>query len=307
MAVLELRRQSESASKLVWLSVDRLGAQVIDKLGIYLAEVAPEVAWVVIDGHGGVRAHIPEFGIETTTPSDAPATTPRSHSVKLFRDLNAWMLKILLMRGAPSWAWTATRQPCRNPRGLATIAGVSDATAHRFVKVMSEADYLRQGHGNLQLVRVESLLRSWRASHQAHPPTMIEARPLFDLTPEQWGHSVLGKRIALGGEFAALHFKLKHATRGRRSVWVEEDPETVLDALDLVACPPGGGQVWVGRPRNVESCLRARVLQADTAFVDPCELMLESALDPTRGAEQSDYLLDRILTWQTSEASEHGR
>lgn len=302
MGVLELRGQPEGTVKLVCLFVDRLGAQVVDKLGAYLLDFAPEVAWMVIDGHGGARAHIPEFGIDTATESDAPAATPRSHSIKLFRDLNAWMLKVLLMRGAPEWAWTATRQPSRNPRALATVAGVSDATAHRFVKVMTDADYLRQRPGRLQLIRVESLLRSWRAAHQAHPPRMIEARPLFELTPEQWGDSVLGKRMALGGEFAASHFDLRHATRGRRTVWVEGDPESALDVLDLVAASPGDGQVWVGRPRHPESCFRARVVQAEQAFVDPIELMLESALDPTRGAEQSDYLLDRILTWQTDEA-----
>ncbi len=302
MAVLELRGQPESTVKLIWLSVDRLGVQVVEKLGGYLAEVAPDVAWVVVDEHGGVRAHIPQFEIDTAIEPDAPAAPPRSHSSKLFGDLNGWMLKILLMRNAPEWAWTATRQPCRNPRGLANIAQVSDATAHRFVKVMTDADYLRQRPAGLQLVRVESLLRSWRASHQITPPKMMEARPLFDLAPEQWGESVLGKRMALGGEFASVQFKLRHATRGRRTVWVEGDPEKALAALDLVAAEPGDGQVWVDRPRCPESCFRARVLNANQAFVDPCELMLESALDPNRGAEQSDYLLDRIVAWQPQEA-----
>ena len=52
------------------------------------------------------------------------------------------------------------------------------------------------------------------------------------------------------------------------------------------------------RLRQVQSCFRGRVIVGDQAFVDPCELMLETAMDPTRGAEQSDYLLERILAWQ---------
>lgn len=60
---------------------------------------------------------------------------------------------------------------------------------------------------------------------------------------------------------------------------------------------PGHGQLWIGRPQRVESCFRARVIAGDQAFIDPCELMLDSALDPTRGLEQSDYLLERILAW----------
>ena len=79
---------------------------------------------------------------------------------------------------------------------------------------------------------------------------------------------------------------------------MDGDPQQVLDALDLVPAEPGQGLVRVARPRHVQSCFRGRVIAANQAFVDPCELMLESAMNPTRGAEQSDYLLERILAWQ---------
>lgn len=104
-------------------------------------------------------------------------------------------------------------------------------------------------------------------------------------------------RFSCTRKFLAHGNFLVHENDQRRTLWVEGDPRELLDALELVPAEPGHGQLWIGRPQRVESCFRARVIAGDQAFIDPCELMLDSALDPTRGLEQSDYLLERILAW----------
>lgn len=306
MAILDLQRCASGLQKLAWIEVDRLGPHAVSKLAEYLSQVAPDVGWAVADLHGGMRIHAPGLGLDVSIDSDAAPLRAGQPRTQLFSDLNAWMLKLLLMRRAPEWAWTATREPCRNAHALHSVANVSIASAHRFAKAMSDADHLRCDRKGLQLVRVEALLSRWRAAYQSQPPTLIEARPLFesDLSSrpgaglERLGASVLGGRVALGGRTAAEHFGLQHAARGRRTIWVEADLERALDAMDLVRAEPGRGQVWVGRPRHVESCFRARVLANGTAYVDPCELMLESSTDPARGFEQSEYVLQRIVAWQ---------
>jgi hypothetical protein len=296
MAILALQRGCPELGKLVWLEVDRIGAQAVSKLAEYLAAVAPEVGWAVVDLHGGARISVPTLGLDLSVESDLPAPSNKAPT-PLFSDLNGWMLKILLMQRAPEWAWTATREPARNPHALHSVADVSIASAHRFAKAMRDADHLRRDRKGLQLVRVEALLNRWRASHQSQPPALIEARPLFGLEAHSIGLSVLGGRVALGGRIAAEHFGLQHATRGRPTIWVEAELDAALEALDLVRAEPGRGQIWVGRPRHVESCFRGRVIADGVAYVDPCELMLECATDPARGFEQSQYILQRIVAW----------
>lgn len=298
MAILDLQRWAPELHKLAWIEVERLGSQAVGKLAEYLREVAPEVGWAVVDLHGGVRIHAPTIGLDVRVESDAAPPRSGKAFAPLFSDLNAWMLKVLLMRRAPEWAWTATREPCRNAHVLHSVAEVSGASAHRFVKAMTEADYLRSDRKGLQLVRIESLLNHWRAIHQNQPPVLIEARPLFDWRPRDLGLSLLGGRVALGGQYAAEQFEMQHATRGRATIWIEADLERALDAMDLVPAEPGRGRVWVGRPRHVESCFRARVITDGVAYIDPCELMLEAAMDPARGFEQSEYVLQRIVAWQ---------
>jgi len=302
-AILDLQRWGPGLRKLAWIEVERLGAQAVNRLGEYLDEVAPDVGWAVVDRNGGVRIHAPALGLDVRVDSDA---APRSSKTltPLFSDLNTWMLKVLLMRQAPEWAWTATREPSRNAYALHTVAGVSIASAHRFASAMVEADHLRSDRKGLHLVRVEALLNRWRAVYQSQAPALIEARPLFELDYKNIGLSVLGGRVALGGRIAAEHFALQHATRGRSTIWVEADLDEALEAMELVHAEPGRGQVWVGRPRHVESCFRGRVLANGLAYVDPCELMLECSMDPVRGFEQSEYVLQRILAWQ--EAADEG-
>jgi hypothetical protein len=297
MAILAMQRGCPELHKVVWLEVDRIGSQAVAKLAEYLAEVAPEVGWAVVDLHGGARISVPVIGLDLVEDSDLPPPVIKAPT-PLFSDLNGWMLKILLMRRAPDWAWTATRERCRNPHALHAVADVSIASAHRFAKAMSDADYLRRDRkGALQLVRVDSLLERWRASYQGHPPALIEVRPLFEFDPASIGTEVLGARVALGGRFAAEYFGMQHATNGRATIWVEAELDAALEAMDLVRAEPGRGQLWVGRPRQLESCFRGRVLADGAAYVDPCELMLESSTDPARGFEQSQYILQRLVGW----------
>jgi hypothetical protein len=298
MAVLALQRAHPDAHPLVVLIVDRLGASAVDQLGEYLHEVAPDIGWGVFDTHGGARLSIPRLDLAVNVEPDIASPAPTKSTPPLFSDLNTWMLKLLLMRRAPTWAWTATRQECRNARALHLAADVSGATAHRFVKAMGDADFLRRDRRGLQLVRVETLLRMWRSVHQSQPPALIEVRPLFEFNAHALGTTLAGGRVAIGGQSAAEHFTLAHATHGRRTIWVEADLDAALEALDVVPVEPGRGELWIGRPRLVESCFRARVIEGGMAFVDPCELMLESSIDPTRGFEQAEYIAKRILAWQ---------
>lgn len=206
------------------------------------------------------------------------------------------MFKLLLMRESPDKMWSATREGACNAHALHFIADVSAATAHRFVKAMSEADFLRVDRRGLHLVRVEALLHSWRATYTSWPPAMIEARPLFDIDYETIGTSLAGGRVALGGPLAADHFDLRHATHGRQAAAgtvtdFDEDAKKLLQrslgalepwANDVVLIGGWAMQVFRyidGADASVEiQHTRDVDIASDGALVPPADLVRPSRL-----------------------------
>jgi hypothetical protein len=337
-AILESQaavRKLPGASPLAVVAAPRLPERVIGELLDYAERVASEVAVGVMDFDGRVEmrgaglSNLRSDVLRSSPHKSPPAVSP---PVDLFSDANQWMLKVLLAPRLPDSLLRAPRSPIANGAELARIAGVSAPSAFRLVRQLSENGWLDKGP-RLNLVRVEELLRRWKAAyirphHEYRMRWLLPGNPAEQLLQALRQHS--SDRAALmkpsldrysqenpqpgspasdGGASvkpmgraclalfsAAEALDLGHVRGAPQYLYMENVELDDLEHLGLSAARVGEPvHVVVRRARWPRSIFNSAVDRNGVLVSDVLQVWLDVAEHPARGMEQAAHIWKRVL------------
>lgn len=302
MGALQARRLADEmdAVPLVAVLVPSLGPKTIGAAVEFMAAHLPDAGWALVDPAGNARVRIPELGIDIERPV-ARIARPQAgrSSVRLFSDLNRWLLKILLLADAPAELWGGPRQPILSSPDLSRVAGVSPEMVRRFVRAFGEQDLLRQTPRGMRLVRRSALLDLWRADEALNTRPAVPVRrmlagsgSLTDLSGladfQEWA-------VVAGFEACRLLGVLHAIVPPRIEVHVVLPIPEVIRRLGLEECAPADADLWLLPTRYSRSIRGGKVLRDGVPVVDAFQAALDVLRHPGRGQEQSEYLLKEVL------------
>ena len=300
--VLALQRMNTAANiPLVVIVTRRFADRAEQAAENFMTTYAPGVGWCLLARDGKLCLEVSELGLHIRERSEGRPDPPRATTSSLFTDLNRWLLKVLLLRTAPSSSWGGPRAawPCRNPTELHRVASVSVETAHRFTRTFEAADFLRRAPEGLRVVRPGVLFEQWLHDERARPPGRIPARGLYgsiDRNDLLLMLQASGVRQALGGYTACAELGLLHAMQQQLDVHIDTEPAQALLIMELEACEPRDAQVWIVRSRYRESVFRGATETDGWPVVDELQAALDVVQDPGRGNEQARFIMDRMLS-----------
>lgn len=318
-AILESQAvaRDSRARPLALVSSSRLPEAVMRELFDYALRVAPDVAVGFVDLEGRVEMRGAELAELNRRPKPSGALKPLAVSHQPFdpfSDLNQWMLKVLLAQRLPAKLLNAQRADAANGAALAAIAHVSAPSASRLLRHLNDRGFLDE-LAPLRLVRVQELLRQWKAVY-VRPPREIKMRWLIPGKPGQLlralrryearrhahdapgksprGHRLPRACLALFSAADALGFG--HVRGVPQSVYLERPDVAALDAIGLVKANANDAvQVVVRIPRWPRAVFRAAVDRDGVLVSDILQLWLDVSEHPARGAEQADEIWRRVL------------
>ncbi len=307
--VLELQRYRRKKRDIVisFVGLDRFGSKLEEEVRAFFRLNAPEAGWGLEDSRGRAVLEIPALGVKWTRMArperEAAASSDRVER-QLFTDLNRWMLKILLLRNVPKDVWGGPRDFPRHPTDLARIAGVSIEKAHRFVLSFESEGYLRRTPGGIRLVRLRDLLEVWLQQERGELARTVEVRPLLPVGKgdEPALPPTATKWAVLGGAMAAKRRWLLHSSGPHVPlVHVRIPIEDALREGGLQVTDPMDASLRLRRPRYPMSVFRGVVPRGEKlALVDLWQMGLDSITADSRGVEQAEYILGRVLEFQES-------
>ena len=305
------------ARPLALVSSSRLSEAIRRELFEYALEVAPDVAVGLLDLEG--RVEMRGAGLDGLDRRPKASVALRRAAVPeqpfdAFSDLNQWMLKVLLARRLSAELLNAPRADAANGAELAAIANVSAPSASRLLRDLNDRGFLDE-LAPLRLVRVQELLRQWKAVF-VRPPRELKMRWLIPGRPDQLlqalrryearrhahddpGKSPRGNRLpraclALFSAADALGFG--HVRGVPQYVYFERLDMVALEAIGLVKANVNDAvQVVVRIPRWPRAVFRAAVDRDGVLVSDILQLWLDVSEHPARGAEQADEIWRRVL------------
>jgi hypothetical protein len=305
VAVLEARSREPRDGPLPFVAVilPRLGAKMVRAVHEFLSRNAPEISWALVDPLGGLHANIVRppldvLVVERSAPRRPSAERRSASRSTPFSDLNRWMLKILLLRDAPSHRWSGFRGKVKNPTHLSRVAEVSVETAHQFVRTFAERDFIRTDAGDMKLVRKRELLEAWLAEERQASPVRSYVRTIdggsFDLA--RLSHST--HVAAVGGFEACRRHGVLHTAPGIPMILAEGPPPALVGEWDLDYCSEREAQVSLVETRHKASVFRGVEKTDGVPVVDLLQAALDVAPMPGRGFEQAELIVEEILSWR---------
>jgi hypothetical protein len=292
---LQFRHMSTNADKLVILLVPRASPSAAKTIADFVARYTPEVGWGLIDEQGGAFLEIPSWGISLRNRSErrthqlvAPAAT--------FSDLQAWLLKILLLREVQPPLWDGPR--ATTVEELVRLGDVSPITVSRFVKAFEAEDFIRRKGGRLVIVRRGELIRRWLARAEHERVETLHVRSSFGEPSrlEDVFRAAANVRAIVAGFAACSVLGVQHASFKTTELYVS-NIKRALEAWDLVACDARDAQFVLLRTTLVESVFRGATKLGPTSVVDVLQAALDVNRHAARGYEQAEYILHDVLGW----------
>lgn len=325
-SVLVLRHHAPSSRHLVIVTSPHLSQRAIASTTVFMNEHAPDIQWVLLGDNGDVAVHAPAFGVEHTRlrqRGEKAATTAKRTTAQPFSDLNAWMLKVLLLSEVDERFWAGPRTPVRSASELAEVAHVSEPHAYRFVKTFEEMDFLRRSDDRLVIVRRAALVEAWLETARLTPRKTLparwvvgrpaDAREVFETQSGGifgksdggiFGKSegdVFGKeevRVALAGFEACRALGVLHTESMNHEVHIGGNVRVALKRFDLEACAARDAHFTL-LPATGASVFRGSVHWAPgLRCADIFQAALDVVVHPARGREQADYIIHDVLGWR---------
>lgn len=152
----------------------------------YALLVAPDVAVGLVDLEGRVEMRGAELAELNRRPKASVAVKRPAgpdQPFDPFSDLNQWMLKVLLAHRLPAELLKAPRADAASGAELAAVANVSAPSASRLLRHLNDRGFLDE-FAPLRLVRVQELLRQWKAVY-VRPPRELKMRWLIPGKPDR--------------------------------------------------------------------------------------------------------------------------
>jgi hypothetical protein len=296
---------------------------IAEDLASYMREVAPEVAWGLMDERGRFELH--GNGLEDVRPvapmTAAPEQEPNvSTPYNPFSDLGQWMLKVLLAERVPERWLGAQRVPVRGVTDLARAADVSFATASRFLAALLVGEHASKSTVGIQLTRLDDLLRDWRRSIPYSTERRFARFALPVKDPDEHLRAVLRKHYGKGLQNSAKASPTLHGPAGPRgqraclglfsackslgvsfvrsapSHLISEDVSPAfLKKLELVLVDEQAPHdVIVIHPKFPESTFRGCVSDDGAPVADILQCWLDVSFHAARGAEQADEIARKL-------------
>jgi hypothetical protein len=236
------------------------------------------------------------------------------------------MLKALAAPNIPERWLHAPRRPVSGVADLAALAGVSTASASRFLSALTREGYVVQVAGGLRLVRVEALFNGWRAASQRpieerfarlllpSPAPASRLRDVLEVRGRRWKErsdanaengpaapaGSPGERVCFALFSACSELEVGFVRGAPIHIYSEDLSNEFLAKLELHPVEHRAeAEVIVRRPRYPESVFRACVDVRGAAVADIVQCWLDVSLHPARGAEQAAELakLMRLSEW----------
>jgi len=305
-----IARERSAGAPLAVIGSARVPEALADEVRRFANEYAPGVATGVMDLEGFrsfVGAGLEELNApRQPAPQGLPAKAEaQSH---LFSDLNQWMLKVLLAPRIPAQLLSAPRGEYRNASQLARAAGVSVMSSFRLLRLLRMEGFLNESTGPLRLVRIEELMRRWRAAY-LHPirewpmrwivrgdrdKQLKRALRSYSSLQRSWLDAQRGNksqplpRICLGLFAAAevLGFGLVHGVKPH--ICIEQLRRDSIRRLGLLHIEPGHSvDVYLRIPLAPQSVFRGSVLRGGIPVSDILQVWLDVLEHPARGHAQA--------------------
>lgn len=282
------------------VAAPRISRRVANQILEFAKKYAPDAAAGVIDFAGLHLFHGPYLeGLD----SEGDCLPPVAHSlhskpVDLFSDLNQWMLKVLLAPELPDKLLSAPRSRYHNASELARAADVSVMSAFRLVKQLQEEGYLHESEDYLKLVRRKELFQRWQLSATRRRSKEVPMRFILRGDPQKELKRILQSGPACLGLFAAaeaLHLGFVHGVPPY--IYVQRlGPENMLAWRNIVPAELNEvPDVIIRQAPAPQSIFRGLVRVNDLPVCDVLQVWLDVSSHPSRGKEQADLILDRIL------------
>lgn len=298
--LLHAHREPFTGTTLVLIHGPRFGEQAWAQVRSFANDLGPaECGVALIDDDGGCRISIPPWGLHVDEPPRRVAGS--THRGRIFTDLNAWLLKVLILNRAPERHRLQTHGRVTTQAELARIAGVSTYTVNRLVQLLVERGHLANPR-DLTVLSVERLLTDWIADAVGRIHDRRPARSIFG-DGDSWEvllRRQLPGRAALGGFHAATLLGVSiRSARATPEVHIDGDADTWLAALDLEPCAEAEAQLILTCTATPESVFRAAApLHASPVpVVDLLQVALDVADRPARGTEQTEHVVQLVTAW----------
>ena len=323
--VLQALQRLRGWKPLLAIYSDSIDIRIARRFKKQVALYAPNLWWLIVDGHGRVFAHLPsgdEDEIENVLDHDVVARSaslgPNAHahfnsslsaygSAKLsFGDLDQWLSKVLLFSQAGQDAWGGPKGPIRNLARLAKLAAVSPPLVYRWAAAMERSGYLDRALRRPPVLHnLDGFLREWRGRYRVTDNEAIPCQPVFgEPVNEAFGKELLDRlrqmpenteAFAITGHQATRLYRLKHSEAATVHLYVSGEPAAWLARLRLVPSERASAPIMLLQPRHPRSVFGG-VQRLDAVRVcDLLQIYLDLYHLPDRGREQADFIYERRL------------
>jgi len=280
----------------------RIGSTTVTKVEEFMLANAEDIGWGLLDFTGRVRLNLPSCGIDLDRKpmrTHQKRETASHRSVRLFSDLNRWLLKVLLMRDTPEGMWGGPRTLVDSPTRLGSIAEVSTAKAHRFCRAFEDRNFLRRSQDGLKIVRKRLLIDAWLSEEVLQYRPGLPVRCMYGKPKNILDvlESVNDLRFAISGFEACRQHGVLHTASPHLLVQVEGEFDKFLKSWELEECHIRDAHLVLRRTRYPESVFRGWVVQNDLPVVDVLQAALDVRPHVPRGSEQAEYIIEHVLDW----------
>jgi hypothetical protein len=318
-AILRARAAASvvAAKPLAVVCAPSISSSLLNELGDFVARFGEGVAWGAMDDSGLVVLHGP--GLESVRRQRRFVRKPQPSAQRsdFLSDLGQWMLKVLFSHQLPPDLRVESRpelrdespleraridEPIVNAMSLAKVAGVSVASASRFVASLKEDEYLVDDEGFLKIIRIDDLLDQWRAVLKRRP-LELRARWLFppkdslkQLDEALKKARKSGDRACLGLFAACDRLGFRFVSGVAPHVYIEHPSNEALQRCGLRQAEPGeAADVMVREPRFPEAIFRGAMDRNGVPVADVLQCWLDVADNPARGEEMAAHLYERVI------------
>jgi hypothetical protein len=295
-------RAKPGLKPLAIVSASDLPERLLDQLGAFAREYAPDVAIGVV-GWDGARRFV-GGGLDSMNSERAVGPLLRGAAARRpgrvphkFSDLNQWMLKVLLAPEIPERLLAAPRDRYRNASQLAAAASVSVMSAFRFVQQLRAEGFCDESSRGLELVRREELFRQWQG-HAQQPVREVAMRFLVRGDANRQIKNLLQDGHGCLGLFAAADaLKLGFVHGVPPYVYAKRlEPSDLAVMKGLVPASPGESpDVILREAAAPQSVFRAAVRAGGMLVSDVVQIWLDVSGHPSRGKEQAALIDRKVL------------
>lgn len=296
-----LRSRARGRRTLAMVGAPSISDSMVEELQRFVAQVAPDQPWGLVDGRGRLQLHVGPAPI-VLPPSDATAARPRVRPARpaLFSDLHQWLLKVLLAPELPDDLLTAPRERVTSARSLARVAQVSLGSAARCLVALEGEGHLARDGKRLVLVRRQELLEAWRAASRPRSSpvglrwTVAPSRPK-DALPTVLERLERTGPCAVGLYGASDALGLGFVRGAKPHIFVEQVEHAVERLREVGLAPSDAADMFLDQPAAPRSCFAGVVRRGGLATTDVLQTWLDVSWHPARGQEQAQVLWDRVL------------